>query len=47
MSTLKLHAVNTLKWSVFSLGFVLFAILGMLVSGWISLQVLVFLARFA
>lgn len=45
VNTIKLHAVNTLKWSAFSLGFVLFVILSMVISGWVSLQVLVFLVQ--
>ena len=43
MSTLKLHAVNSLKWSVVSLGFAVFSTLSLVVTGWILFQVLVFL----
>lgn len=45
MSTLKLHAVNSLKWSAISLGFAVFSILSLVVSGWVLFQLLVFLMQ--
>ncbi len=45
MNTLKLHAVNSLKWSALSLGFAVFSLLSLVVSGWILFQVLVFLMQ--
>ena len=45
MSTLKIHAVNSLKWSVISLGFAVFSMLSMVASGWGLFQLLAFLMR--
>lgn len=45
MNTLKLHAVNSLKWSALSLGFAVFLILTLVTSGWVSFQVLVLLMQ--
>jgi len=45
MSTLKLHAVNSLKWSAISLGFAVFSALSLVVSGWVLFQMLVFLMQ--
>ena len=45
MSTLKLHAVNSLKWSALSLSFAVFSILSLVLSGWVLFQLLVFLMQ--
>jgi len=45
VNTLKIHAVNTLKWSALSLGFAVFIILGLVMSSWVSFQLLVFLLQ--
>lgn len=46
VNELKIHAVNSLKWSALSLGFVLFVMLSLLLSGWIGFQLQVFLSQF-